>query len=56
MTPLHLAAQDGHLDGVAALLEGGADPAARDDSYDATPAGWAEHAGHPEVAAAIRGA
>ena len=40
----------------AALLDAGADPRARDANFDATPDGWAEHGGHPEVAAAIRGA
>jgi ankyrin repeat protein len=56
VTPLHLAAQDGHLDTVRALLDAGADPRARDANFDATPDGWAEYGGHPEVAAAIRGA
>jgi ankyrin repeat protein len=56
VTPLHLAAQDGHLETVRALLDAGADPRARDANFDATPDGWAEYGGHPEVAAAIRGA
>jgi ankyrin repeat protein len=55
VTPLHLAAQDGHLETVRALLDAGADPTARDANFDATPDGWAEHGGHPQVAAAIRG-
>jgi ankyrin repeat protein len=53
VTPLHLAAQHGHVDAARALLDAGADPTARDAIYDATPDGWAEHGGHPEVAAAI---
>jgi ankyrin repeat protein len=56
VTPLHLAAQDGHVETVRALLDAGADPRARDANFDATPDGWAEYGGHPEVAAAIRGA
>jgi ankyrin repeat protein len=55
VTPLHLAAQGGHLATVRALLEAGADPTASDAIYESTPDGWAEHGGHPEVAAAIRG-
>jgi len=56
VTPLHLAAQGGHMETVQALLAAGADPRARDANFDATPDGWAEHGCHPEVAAAIRDA
>jgi ankyrin repeat protein len=56
VTPLHLAAQNGHLETVRTLLDAGADPRARDTNFDATPDGWAEYGGHPEVAAAIRDA
>ena len=55
LTALHLAAQDGKLDAVAALLELGADPAVEDALYQSSAAGWAEHFGHPEAAALIRG-
>jgi Ankyrin repeat len=44
-TPLHLAAIDGHVAAVAALLRLGADPSARDAEHDSTPLGWAEFAG-----------
>lgn len=48
-TALHAAAFNGNLDAVRALLARGADPAAREDRYWGTPAGWANHAGHGEV-------
>jgi ankyrin repeat protein len=44
-TALHLAAQNGHLDAIRALLDCGADPTLTDTFYDSTPAGWAEHGG-----------
>lgn len=53
-TALHLAAQAGRLDAVAALLELGADPTLEDAIYESSPAGWAEHFGHEEAAAVIR--
>jgi peptide-methionine (S)-S-oxide reductase len=43
-TPLHHAVWSGSLDTVKALVEAGADPAAKDTAWDATPLGWAEHA------------
>jgi len=46
VTALHLAAQNGDLAAIDALLELGADPTVRDALYDGTPAGWAEHGGH----------
>ena len=39
-----------------ALLEPAPTRRARDANFDATPDGWAEYGGHPEVAAAIRDA
>lgn len=54
LTALHLAAQDGRHEAATALLELGADPTVRDALYDSSPAGWAEHFGHPETAALIR--
>ena len=50
VTALHLAAQSGRAESVEALLELGADPTARDALHDGTPAGWARHGRHPELA------
>jgi hypothetical protein len=47
--PLHEAAMRGNLPVIRLLLDHGADPKIRDTGYDATPAGWAEHHGHPEA-------
>jgi ankyrin repeat protein len=44
-TALHLAAQNGQLDAIRTLLDLGADPILKDELYDSTPAGWAEHGG-----------
>jgi hypothetical protein len=49
-TPLHYAALNGRWKMTAFLLEHGADPAARDGKVDNTPAGWAKHGGHQELA------
>ena len=54
MTALHLAAQSGRMRAVEALLAAGADPTITDDIYDSPPAGWAEHGGHPSIAAYLR--
>jgi ankyrin repeat protein len=43
------------LRGARLLLARGADPAVRDRTYDSTPLGWAEHFGHPEIAALLKG-
>lgn len=48
-TPLHHAAEGGHLDAIRALLDSGADPTVRDALYDSTPAGWAEHFGREQA-------
>jgi len=42
-TALHHAAESGHLDALQTLLEAGADATVRDEIYDSTPGGWAEH-------------
>jgi len=48
-TALHYAAFNGDEPMVNALLALGADRAATDASYQGTPAGWADHAGHDEL-------
>ena len=42
-----------HLPTVELLLSLGADPAVTDARFGATPRQWAEHEGHPEVAAVL---
>ena len=48
-TALHAAAFHGNVSALRALLARGADPAAREDRYWGTPAGWADHGGHTEA-------
>jgi hypothetical protein len=55
-TPLHLAAGAGELAVVQALLDRGANPAATDPTFGATPAQWARFLDQPEVAALLDGA
>ncbi|HXI56860.1 MAG TPA: ankyrin repeat domain-containing protein [Polyangia bacterium] len=55
-TALHLAAQHGGLRCLRLLLARGAEPTIRDGAYNATPLGWAEHAGSTEAAAILRAA
>jgi len=50
VTALHLAAQSDRTDAVETLLELGADPTIRDTIHGGTPAGWAQHGCHPELA------
>ena len=52
-TALHEAANRGHPEIVALLLENGADPTVRDRRWNGTALGWAEH-GHPEHLATMR--
>lgn len=52
-TPLHSAALNGDRDVVLTLLELGADPTAVDGEHHSTPQGWAEYAGHTEIAALL---
>ncbi|RLV50682.1 ankyrin repeat domain-containing protein [Nocardioides mangrovicus] len=49
-TALHEAALRGNEEMCRWLLERGASTTARDERFDATPAGWADHAGHAELA------
>ncbi|HEX7135924.1 MAG TPA: ankyrin repeat domain-containing protein [Iamia sp.] len=50
LTALHEAAYRGDRDVVDLLLALGADPTVRDPEHDGTPAGWAHHGGHPDLA------
>jgi ankyrin repeat protein len=42
VTPLHLAAAQGHAEMVRLLLAAGADPSIRDSKHDGDAVGWAE--------------
>jgi len=53
-TALHEAAFRGDAGLVELLLAAGADASLRDGAFDATPAGWAEHAGFAELASMLR--
>ena len=46
---LHYAAHKGHRALVEFLIEQGADVNLKDTKVGSTPAGWAEHGGHPEI-------
>ena len=50
VTALHLAAGAGQAEAAETLLELGADPTVRDALHDGTPAGWAKHGCHSELA------
>lgn len=49
-TALHNAALQGHRSMVDLLLKHGADPTIKDGKVQGTAAGWAEHAGHHDLA------
>ena len=49
VTPLHLAASQGHADVVRLLLAAGADASIRDSAHDADALGWAEFFRQPEI-------
>ncbi|MGI9064788.1 MAG: ankyrin repeat domain-containing protein [Pyrinomonadaceae bacterium] len=48
-TGLHYAALNGHQALVEFLIEQGADVNVKDTKVGSTPAGWADHGGHPEL-------
>jgi ankyrin repeat protein len=48
-TPLHAAAFHGNVSAVSVLLKHGANVSLREEKYHATPAGWAQYAGHTEA-------
>jgi ankyrin repeat protein len=50
VTPLHLAAAQGHEQIVRLLLASGADPAIHDSKHDSDVRGWAEYFRKPAVA------
>src|SRR4051812_26529010 len=49
VTPLHLAAAQGHAEVVRLLLGAGADPRIRDTKHDGDALGWAEFFNKPEI-------
>jgi ankyrin repeat protein len=49
ITALHMAAQNGHMPAVKLLIERGADPSIKDDLYQSTAEGGADHFGRHEV-------
>jgi ankyrin repeat protein len=54
VTPLHLAASQGHAEIVRLLLAAGADPRIRDSKHDGDAIAWAEHFRHPEIVRMLR--
>jgi len=54
-TPLHQAAGRGHLEVVRLLVSRGARTDIQDILWQGTPEGWAQHAGHLEIVAYLRG-
>jgi GNAT superfamily N-acetyltransferase len=53
-TLLHLAVESDRLEFVALALAGGVDPEVRDESFDGTALGWAEHLGRARMAEILR--
>jgi ankyrin repeat protein len=54
VTPLHLAAAQGHAEVVRALLNAGADSKIRDSKHDGDAFGWAEFFKKPEIVKLLR--
>jgi ankyrin repeat protein len=54
VTPLHLAAAQGHADVVRALLDAHADSKIRDSKHDGDACGWAEFFQKPEIVQLLR--
>lgn len=54
-TGLHYASLNGHLAMAKFLIEHGADASLRDTKVGGTPAGWADHGGHPDVKEYLEG-
>jgi ankyrin repeat protein len=54
VTPLHLAAAQGHADVVRALLDAGADSQIRDSKHDGDAFAWAEFFKKPEIVQLLR--
>jgi ankyrin repeat protein len=54
VTPLHLAAMQGHVEIVRILLQAGADPGIRDSTHDSNPLGWAEFFHRPDVVETLK--
>ena len=54
VTAFHLAAADGRVEIIERLRRAGANPAATDDLYNSTPAGWARFHGHAALADELR--
>ena len=49
VTPMHLAAAQGHAEVVRMLLDAGGDPSIRDTKHDGDAAGWAEYGRMPAL-------
>lgn len=55
-TALHQAALSGHRETCELLIAAGASLTQQDDMWNGTPAGWADHAGHKDLARLLRAA